>query len=257
MIDVKPRVFLIAETRINPHEIEAWLDHVGGTECLTRIEGNDGEQLIEFAGRNCYRSFTPGINPNVTKVTEDSKDYHRNYISHGHGALLEHACISFAFEDVSRVFTHELVRHRAGMAYSQVSLRYVRLDELKFWIPPDIVVNEEAMELFRGTVENLEEAQKKLAAIYDIDSLPFSQKKMLTSSFRRIAPIGVATGIVATFNMRALRHVLAMRTSAHAEVEIRQVFREVYDMVKDRYPLIFQDASTNEQGEVIFEFDKV
>ena len=257
MIPVEPKVFLIGETTLLWDNVKSWLEHVGGTPCLDYMYGHDAEQLVELAGKECYRSFCVGINPNVTKVTEDSAKYHANYMKQGHGALLEHAQLNFAFEDVSRVFTHELVRHRAGCAYSQVSLRYCRLDNLRFWIPPDIQADEQALELFTGTVATLEDAQRKLAAIFKVDELPFADKKRLTSAFRRIAPIGLATGIVASFNMRALRHIIFLRTAKHAEVEMRIAFGKVFDIVKERYPLFFADAEYNEDREVIFQNEKV
>lgn len=150
--------------------------------------------------------------------------------------------------------THEVVRHRAGVAISQESLRYVRLNNLKFWLPPEIDSNQEAREVFIDLIEKSEEAQAKLAKIFDIDNLnSFSQKKILTSSFRRIAPDGLATGIVLTFNMRALRHVIAMRTSVHAETEIRKVFNKVFDIAIVKWPFIFQDFKKIDTGDGLFE----
>lgn len=150
--------------------------------------------------------------------------------------------------------THEVVRHRAGVAVSQESLRYVRLNKLKFWIPPEIDANKDAREVFIDLIEKSEEAQAKLAKIFDIENLKsFSQKKVLTSAFRRIAPDGLATGIVLTFNMRALRHVIAMRTSVHAEVEIRKVFNKVFDIAIQEWPFIFQDFKKIDTGDGLFE----
>jgi thymidylate synthase ThyX/intein/homing endonuclease len=137
---------------------------------------------------------------------------------------------------------------------SQESLRYVRLNKLKFWIPPEIDANKDAREVFIDLIEKSEEAQAKLAKIFDIENLKsFSQKKVLTSAFRRIAPDGLATGIVLTFNMRALRHVLAMRTSVHAEVEIRKVFNKVFDIAIQEWPFIFQDFKKIDTGDGLFE----
>lgn len=138
--------------------------------------------------------------------------------------------------------THELVRHRAGMAFSQVSLRYVRLDDLSFWIPDIIANNPEAMAVFEEVIEKCEWGQKELAKIYSIDEMKnFHQKKQLTSAFRRIAPIGLATGIYTSFNLRSLRWVIQMRTAAGAEVEIRKVFYEVYKTSREKWPYLFQD----------------
>jgi thymidylate synthase (FAD) len=117
----------------------------------------------------------------------------------------------------------------------------VRLDEIPFWIPPRIRENHEAARIFRETVEYLENQQRRLADLYKISELPFAQKKALTSDFRRIAPEGLGTGIVFTCNIRALRHVIEMRTSRHAEFEIRLVFSEVARISRDKWPMLFQD----------------
>jgi thymidylate synthase ThyX len=150
--------------------------------------------------------------------------------------------------------THELVRHRAGMAFSQQSLRYIRLDELCFWIPDIIADNSEAMKVFEEVIAKCEWGQKELARIYDIENMKnFNAKKQLTSAFRRIAPIGLGTGITTTFNVRSLRWVIQMRTSIHAEVEIRKVFCEVYKVVKEKYPYLFQDFEEVDTEDGLFE----
>jgi thymidylate synthase (FAD) len=254
MISVEPKVFLIAYTQLDEAGVKAWLEHVGGLKALEHIVGDDGEQLIELSGRNCYRSFDVGLNPNISKVRTDSELYHGNILKSAHGSVLEHATCTFAFEDISRVFTHELVRHRAGMAFSQVSLRYVRLDDLRFWIPDVIANNPEALEVFEKAIQTAEGAQKELARIYGIDLMKdFHQKKQLTSAFRRVAPIGVATGIATTFNLRSLRWVIQMRTAASAEVEIRKVFCEVYAIAKKKYPFLFQDFEQVSTDDGLFE----
>src|SRR5262249_32603417 len=86
---------------------------------------NAGELLVEFGGRACYRSWEPGLNVNVTKVRTDQREYFANILRSAHGSVLEHANYSFALRNVSRVLTHEIVRHRAGSAFSHDSLRYV------------------------------------------------------------------------------------------------------------------------------------
>lgn len=251
---VEPKVFLIAYTQLDDNEVQAWLDHVGGLKALDHLAGDDGEKLIELAGRNCYKSFDVGLNPNISKVRTDSELYHSNILKSGHGSVLEHATCTFAFEDVSRVFTHELVRHRAGMAFSQESLRYIRLDELKNWMPEILAENEEATSVFNEIFQKCEWAQKELAKIFDIENIKdFHTKKQLTSAFRRVAPIGLATGIVATFNLRSLRWVIQMRTAASSEVEIRKVFCEVYQKSCTKWPYLFQDFETTDTEDGLFE----
>ena len=254
MKHVEPKVFLIAYTHLDDDAVKLWLDHVGGLKALDHITGDDGEQLIELAGRNCYRSFDLGINPNISKIRTDSSEYHKNILNSAHGSVLEHATCSFAFEDCSRVFTHEMVRSRAGTAFAQVSLRYVRLNDIPMWIPDIISDNKEALAVFEEVIEKCEWGQKELARIYDIDNVgDFHQKKLLTSAFRRIAPIGLATGIVVTFNIRSLRWVIQMRTSAAAEIEIRKVFCDVYNIVKGKYAFLFQDFEEIDTKDGLFE----
>ena len=164
---VEPSVFLVGETRIIEDQLQAYLAHVGAPE-WTSDAPSDAERLSEAYGRMCYRSFAPGLNPNVTRVREGNAAYLGHVISVGHGSVLEHAVLNFVFADVSRVFTHELVRHRAGVAISQESLRFVRLDRMSAYVPLEIRECEEGMTLFSETMEQLEAVQAKLARVYDI-----------------------------------------------------------------------------------------
>ena len=248
MTKVEPRVYLIASPKLHEEEILRWLADIGvesPRKVLKRMPANDAQRLVELAARRCYKSFEPALNANVKKIREDSGDYAKNILKSGHGSVLEHANFTFAFEFVSRVFTHELVRHRAGAAYSQESLRYVRLDRLGMMVPHVIAENQEALELFHDTVNQLEEVQRRLVEIFYEDmegeNAKFERKKLLQSAFRRLAPEGLATGIVATFNARALRHIITMRTSVFAEEEIRVAIGQVAEIAVTEWPLLFQD----------------
>lgn len=238
---VEPKVFLIGETRIIEDGLKDYLAHVGVPD-WTSDAPSDSERLSEVMGRLCYRSFEPGLNPNVSKIRKGNGPYLSNILKVGHGSVIEHPVLNFVFSDVSRVFTHELVRHRAGTAASQESLRFVRLDKLSAYAPTHITENEEGMKIYAEAMEKLEEVQIKLAEVYDIDNQKnFGIKKKLTSAFRRVAPIGVATTIGWSCNFRTLRHVIEMRTEPSAEEEIRLVFGQVYELLKDRYPNLLGD----------------
>jgi thymidylate synthase (FAD) len=238
---VKPKVFLVGETRIVEDGLRDYLNHIGVPQ-WTSDAPSDAERITEVMGRLCYRSFEPGLNPNVTRVREGNAPYLANIIQVGHGSVVEHAALNFIFADVSRVVTHELVRHRAGTAISQESLRFVRLDSLSAYVPTHIEESEEGMRIFTKTFEQLEELQRTLAQVFAIDDIKqFDTKKKLTSAFRRLAPIGLATTIGWSCNFRSLRHVIEMRTDPHAEEEIRYLFAEVYKLVKDRHPNLFAD----------------
>lgn len=252
---VSPKVFLIAATDLESG-IYDWLDHLGVEGWETDTE-ESAQVLIEAAGRRCYRAFqAEGVsvseqNPNLRKVREGNTEYLRNILSSKHGSVLEHGNVSVAFENVSRVVTHELVRHRVGTAYSQESLRFVRPTELKMYFP-DIyreVLAERAdkvSKLYKTTVEFLEGVQEELVKICGLDSMKdFSLKKKIQSANRRLMPIGMATGIVVTSNHRNWRHMIQMRTSRHAEEEIRLVFAFVASLLSRKFPALYQDMEKN------------
>ncbi len=239
----------------------AYLDDVGGRSWLDRQLEDGGcppaaELLVEFAGRACYRSWEPGLNPNVSRIRTDSTEYFANLLASGHGSVLEHANFSFAFRNVSRVATHEIVRHRAGAAYSQESLRYVRLTDIGFRVPPALEpLRNQCIEM----VERLEEFQVSAATELGIDDdgVPFSVKKEVTSALRRLAPIGLSTDIIVTMNVRTLRHVIAMRTAPEAEEELRLIFDQVAELAVAEAPDLFQDLSRRDDGTWVPEHEKV
>jgi thymidylate synthase (FAD) len=208
-------------------------------------ETNPGQLLIEAAGRACYRSWEPGLNPNVTKTRTDQAEYFLNLMRSGHGSVLEHANYSFVLYDISRIATHEIVRHRAGSAFSQESLRFVRLQDLPFRIP-------ESMEPMRPRIlsllEDMENFQIEAAEHFELDKegLPFHQKKEITSAMRRLAPEGVSTVLFWTANVRTLRHVIQMRTDPGAEEELRIIFDKVGRIMVEEAPLLFGDFTVVE-----------
>jgi thymidylate synthase (FAD) len=263
MHETTPGVYLIARPSIDLDGMRAYLRDVGGESWLDRrveeAEGgeiNGGQLIVEFGGRACYRSWEPGLNPNVTRVRTDRREYFANILRSAHGSVLEHANYSFALRNVSRVFTHELVRHRAGSAFSQESLRYVRLTDIGFRVPPAL---EPVREQVLSIVEQLEEFQVSAAKELGIDEdgVPFHVKKEVTSALRRLAPIGLSTDIVWTANARTLRHVIEMRTAEGAEEELRMVFDRIARVMQVEAPDLFQDFTRGEDGCWVPEHRKV
>lgn len=245
MRETKPQVELIARPSVDLDALERYLKTVGGESWLEMRRAEDdglnpGQLLVEAAGRACYRSWTEGLNPNVTRVRRDRREYFQNILRSGHGSVLEHANYTFIIWDVSRIFTHEIVRHRAGSAFSQESLRFVRLQELGFRIP-------ESLEPMRPQIisilETLEEFQISAAEAFGLDgqNIPFHEKKEITSALRRLAPEGLSTMIIWTANIRTLRHVIQARTDPGAEEELRTVFNLVGQTMRDEAPLLFDD----------------
>jgi thymidylate synthase (FAD) len=260
----KPEVFLVAYPTLDWSEIRKYLATVDerALEWADRVEESDlsdGEALVEFGGRLCYRSWTEGLNPNVSRVRRDSTEYFGNILSSHHGSVIEHANYSFVMHNVSRVFTHELVRHRAGAAYSQESMRFVRLDDIPMWIPQWARDDPDLMGRSIDLIHHMEQHQRWMAEHFGLDNptVPFSEKKAKTSFMRRFAPDGVATGVLCTMNIRTLRHVIYMRTALGAEEEIRLVFDEVARICLEKFPDLMQDYSSDENQAWIPEWIKV
>src|ERR1022692_2352524 len=113
MHETSPTVFLIARPSIDVEGMRGYLKDVGGESWLERRLGEvdgalgGGETLVEFGGRACYRSWEPGLNPNVTKVRTDQREYFANILRSAHGSVLEHANYSFALRSVSRTFCYD------------------------------------------------------------------------------------------------------------------------------------------------------
>lgn len=238
---IEPKVFLVAETKTT-EGMQDYLDYVDAGEWKSDAK-SDVELLPEFMGRICYRSWKPGLNANVTKVRDGNKEYLENIINVAHGSVTEHSWVSFVFADVSRVFTHELVRHRVGVAISQESLRYVRLDNLKIWMPTIFQQHGEVARRARQLIMQMEDFQRFVSEYFNLDhpDVKFDLKKEVTSAARRFAGMGIGTGIGWSADIRTIRHVLEVRTSPHAEEEIRIVFGKVGFLMMQKYPNLFND----------------
>lgn len=243
---VEPKAFILAET-CAVDGMRSFLDAIGAQDWYTPHDvASDGELLVEVAGRTCYKSFGTELNKNLTRVRSDHHEYIGNILKTKHGSVLEHATTTVGFVNVSRIFTHELVRHRAGCAYSQESMRFVRLEDVGMYIPDCIRENEEAAFLFQRAVVHAEAAYAELTDQLVKDDMPFNKKKELTSAIRRIAPSGHSTNIVVTANHRAWRHLFELRTAPGVEEEIGVVFgNELYPQFAQRYPAFYQDGISN------------
>lgn len=260
MRETTPEVELIARPSVDLEALERYLKTIGGESWLemrkNQDEGiNDGQLLIEAAGRACYRSWTEGLNPNVSRIRRDQKEYFLNILRSGHGSVLEHANYTFIIHDASRVATHEIVRHRAGSAFSQESLRFVRLTDIPFRIPD---VLEPLRPKVISILETLDEFQISAAEDLGIDEegIPFHEKKEITSALRRLAPEGLSTMLFWTANVRTLRHVIQARTDPGAEEELRLIFDKVGRIMLHEAPLLFGDF-TVEDGAWRTEYKKV
>src|SRR5947207_4378605 len=131
----EPSVYLVGRQIVDQATIDRFLaDHGVSWQTDSEVAA---EYLAEVAGRGCYMSFAkprPGGN----------KVYLEHIVQVGHGSVLEHAVWNFIFAGVSRTLTHELVRHPAGWAYSQLSQRYVD-ESVAEYVEPDCIAQDTVM----------------------------------------------------------------------------------------------------------------
>jgi thymidylate synthase (FAD) len=183
-------------------------------------ESTDGERLAEFAGRLCYMSQA---NP----AGRATRDYIENIKRQRHGSVLEHATYSLLLEGVSRALTHELVRHRAGVAISQLSQRYVDESEANFVVPPAILGDVALEAQWRAEMERAQVAYvslvRELMERYAWVPDRVHRRKMAREAARGVLPNSTETKIVVTANARAWRTILELRAGEGADLEIRRL----------------------------------
>jgi len=201
-------------------------------------ESTDGERLAEFAGRLCYMSQH---NP----AKRATREYLENIKKQGHGSVLEHANYSILLEGVSRSLTHELVRHRAGFAYSQLSQRYVDESHAAFVVPPAIIGDEALEQAWRAQVEIAQRTYvslvEQLMERYGWVADKVHRRKMAREAARGVLPNSTETKIVVTANARAWRTMLELRSSEGAEMEIRRAALAILRVLQAEAPGFFSD----------------
>ena len=204
-------------------------------------ESTDGERLAEFAGRLCYMSQK---NP----ANRSTREYIDNIKKQGHGSVLEHANYSLLIEGVSRSLTHELVRHRAGFAYSQLSQRYVDESHAAFVVPPAILGDDALLGQWKAQMESAQATYvalvEKLMERYGWVDDKVHRRKMAREAARGVLPNSTETKIVATANVRGWRTMLELRTSEGAEMEIRRCAVGVLRVLQAEAPGFFSDFET-------------
>jgi thymidylate synthase (FAD) len=205
-----------------------------------------GSLLLKTAGQTCYSSFGPKRTYN-----ENAQRYFDNLSSSGHGSVFEHAVFSFFVYGVSRAITHEVVRHRAGTAFSQLSQRFVSGKVLRFVERPEYqdvptlhkrfeqridFLAREYDEVAEELVELQLQGDPRLVAEARTD-----MRKRVQQSARSVLPNEAETTMVLSANVRAWRHMIEMRTDQHAEREIRDLYFRIFLCLRLLEPMLFGD----------------
>lgn len=175
---------------------------------------------IETAGRTCYKS------PKKEDI-KAKEQFVRGIIKRGHESVIEHECLTFKII-TDRAIANEMVRHRLA-SYSQQSTRYVDLSDLRVILPLDI----EAHSVGYAMVDFLQQCEQFYQKLIELGA-----KKDIA---RAVLPQATATEIIMTMNFRALRHFLKLRLHKSAHANIRDIARQIFDIVKEKYPVFVED----------------
>lgn len=204
-------------------------------------DASGGERLAEFAGRICYMSQR---NP----AARTTADYIENIKKQGHGSVLEHAVYVLLIEGISRSCSHELVRHRAGFGFSQLSQRYVDESEANFVMPPAIIGDAALESAWSAQMEGAQAAYvaavEGLMQRYAWVEDKIHRRKMAREAARSALPNGTETKIVVSANARAWRTMLELRCGEGAEQEIRRMAVTVLRVLQAAAPSFFNDFET-------------
>ncbi|AFI24957.1 flavin-dependentthymidylate synthase [Mycobacterium phage SWU1] len=194
----------------------------------------DADELAEFAGRNCYRSFH---RPNP--ATAENEDYLKHILEVGHESVLEHASATFYIEASRSVLT-ELERHR-HLSFSVVSQRYVDPTELGVHVPPAIqeCMGEIPGEILRDAVEYAVGSYEAIVSyLSGVRGLP---RKQAREAARAVLPNMTNSPMVVTGNHRAWRYVIKARWHEAADAEIRELAGELLRQLRQIAPNTYQD----------------
>jgi len=236
----EPSIYIVGKQIVNSEDIKRFLRENNITwQTDTEI---GAEMLCEISGRICYMSF------GEKQGRKTNKEYLKNIIKSQHGSVLEHSVWNFIICGVSRSFTHELVRHRAGWGYSQLSQRFVDESETDFVEPDLISADEELHEIWYKCIENiienykliLEKLKEKVSEKYP-NLNQVMRKKLVRQTARSVLPNATETKIFITANARALRHFIELRGSLTADVEMRKVAVKMLRLMQTEAPNIFND----------------
>lgn len=211
------------------------------------------EKMVAAAAKLCYsKTGASGLMNNLSDTQVDN--FLEMLTEIGHDSPLEHMSFSFAIEGVSRVLTHQLVRHRMA-SYSQQSQRYVRLDQFEFVVPPAIQANEQALKLFKEAMSSDQKVYNELVDLLQAEHLnrmlsegveekkaKQQSEKMAIEDARYVFPNACETKIVVTMNGRSLINFFEHRCCERAQWEIRNLADLMLAEVRKAAPTVFKKA---------------
>lgn len=236
-----PRMYLLAKPTF---DVDVFLTFLHGEELGWKRtpSATEAEEIVEAAGRICYMSFGPSQSP------RSNRQYIRNLIEMGHESVLEHVSWTILMTGVSRAFTHQLVRHRVGFAFSQLSQQYHDEKDAAFVMPVGLETVPGAIEVWQQAIDAAKQAYSTIMKCLQESDSGISRDlgrketlRAIRSAARSVLPNATETKIIATANARAVRHLLKTRGSVPGDIEMRRVATALLETLKPEAPSLFFD----------------
>ena len=188
------------------------------------------ERTVALAARLCY-SPADIDELQIKNSSADIRNFLEKIMSLGHQSVLEHASFTFGIEGISRVTTHQLVRHRIA-SFSQQSQRYVsHTERFAAVVPPAIAERPDLLARFEAQLTAVHKAYADMV-----------EAGIPAEDARYILPSAAETKIIVTMNARELLHFFGLRCCERAQWEIRAMAVEMLKLAKTVAPVIFRDA---------------
>lgn len=237
----QPRIYLISRPALDMQAVKKFLADEA-TSWRRSAKSTESERLVELGGRVCYMSFGDSQSPRTTR------EYIHNLIVQGHESVLEHAVWTLLITAVSRAFSHQLVRHRVGFSFSQLSQQYHDQTDAQFVLPEPLQHDGRAVEIWKAAIVSSKDAYGKLMAeiqerlsASDPNMSTKERHRALRSAARSVLPNATETKVLVTANARALRHFLDVRGGIIGDPEMRRVAASLLRLMQKEAPAMFDD----------------
>jgi thymidylate synthase (FAD) len=238
-----PKVYVLSRPRFEEAYDDFLNDFLPSNERAWRKDqvSTPAERLVEFAGRTCYMSFGSRQSP-LTNA-----DYIKKLIHNEHHSVLEHAVWTILLSGISRSFTHQLVRHRVGFSYSQLSQQYHDESDARFVRPENLDQFPAIAQVWAEAVKGSQSAYRRILAELNESAEASANRResirAMRSAARSVLPNATETAIVVTLNARSCRHFLATRGNIIGDLEMRCVSAAILEAVRPDGPALFFDFS--------------
>lgn len=238
---MKLKVYIIGRSQFDNRAFHTFL-RTERTSWKQTASATEAEEIVEAAGRICYMSFGKNQSPRSNEM------YIQHLVRMGHESVLEHASWTFLLTGVSRAFTHQLVRHRVGFAFSQLSQQYHDEMDAQFVEPSVLNLSPKAKAAWLKAVKASKQAYREILGALEKVRNPTvlgSPEKEIRRSFRSTArsvlPNATETKIVVTGNARALRYFIKTRGAIVGDEEMRRVSAALLKRLQQEAPAMFSD----------------